>query len=935
MAGPDPRARVDALFEQALDLDDADREAFLERVSAGQPALREELEALLALASRESPLLDRAPPWAPSSPDGWDGVHAGLERDGTGTEGTEDLEEDDPVGRRIGAWRVLRRLGTGGMGTVYLAERSGDGFRQLGALKRLRLDAGPGDFLRRFAQERQILASLNHPGIARLLDGGRDPESGPFLVMEYVEGEALDHHCDGARLDVERRLALFANVCDAVAHAHRHLIVHRDIKPSNIVVTADGEVKLLDFGIAKVLGAADVPGTPTTRTMTRVFTPEYAAPEQVTGQPATTTTDVYQLGLLLYELLCGRRAQAPRLDSAVALERSICQEAPLRPSLALGDDADIADARRTTPAALRRRLRGDLDTIVLKALRKSPERRYESVDALVQDLARWRQRRPIRARPERLLYRTGKFLRRHPVGVAASISLLGLLVAYAATVTHQAHLIARERDRAQSEATKARQVQALVLQLFEGADPERSGGAQLSARELLDRGWAGIERELGGQPEVRAELLDTVGEAYRQLGLYDRAGPLFDDGLATTRPLAGERPLLLARALRSRGRLLSDEGHYDEADAALRDALARFRAVEGDAGAEVATTLSDLGQARFRASDLGAAERLHRDALAMRRRLFGEEHVDVASSLDHLGTVLRHQGDYAGAEPLLSQALALRRRLLPATHPHLARSLSNLAVTRVNLGEYDSAEALYREARLSMARSRGARHPSVAMVMNNLAMLMQAQRRFDEAESLLRESLEIRREALGPRHPEVAMNLNDLGLALAESGDPEAAVAYYRQALAAYPDGHPWRAATVFNLGMLEEKRGRFAAAEALYREALAAQSSDYGEDHERVGIDLNRIGIVLHRQGRLDEAERYMRQALAIFRKRLPDGQPRLALVLVPLGELMLDQGNAAEALPLLQEAWQVRQAAFGDADARTVEAAAALRRAQGLTRG
>ncbi|MEJ1095758.1 MULTISPECIES: tetratricopeptide repeat protein [unclassified Pseudoxanthomonas] len=901
----DPRARIDALFEQALELEGTAREQFLDRVTDGDTELRKELETLLRLAEEPSPHFDAL----------------------IGDTRWQALAEELPSSsaRQVGAWRLLRELGSGGMGTVYLAERASDDFKQRGALKLIRPMMDSEEFEWRFAQERQILATLTHSGIARLLDGGRDVDGRTYLVMEYAEGLPLDRYCDEQRLTIEQRLALFVHVGEAVAHAHQHLVVHRDLKPANILVTSEGAVKLLDFGIAKVLAAADDAGM--TRTAVRMFTPEYAAPEQVMGQPAATAADVYQLGLLLYELLTGQRAQPIEDVSPATLERVVCRLEPPRPSVrAAAVTAEIAAARHTSPVALQRKLRGDLDNIVLKALRKAPERRYASAAELVDDIKRWQQGRPVRARPETFGYRTSKFVRRHPFGVTGAAAAALLLVAYAVTVTLQADTIARERDRARAEAAKAQQVKSLVLRLFEGADPQQSGGAQLTARELLDRGWAGIESELPDQPEVRVELLDTVGEAYRQLGLYERAQPLFDEALTTATPLAAEYPLLLARALRSRGRLHSDLGAYDKAEEQLQSALDRYRRIRGSPDAELATTLSDLGALQFRMSDLDAAERHHRDALAMRRQLFKEEHVDVADSLDKLGTVLRHQGDYAAAEPLLSQALALRRRLLSATHPQLANSLSNLALTRVNLGEYDSADALYREAQTVMRQSRGERHPLVATVMNNHALLLQARRDFPAAERLLRDALSIRRDALGEQHPEVAMNLNDLGLALSGAGDFEGAEAYYRQALAAYPSEHPWRSATVFNLGELEEKRGNLEAAERHYREALARQRDDYGEEHERVGIDLNRIGIVLHRKGQLNEAEEHFKQALAIFRKRLPEGHPRLAIVLVPMGRLLLDRSRPEEARALLQEAWRVRHTAFGDSDARTIEAATAL---------
>ncbi len=923
----DPRAQIDALFERALDLHGGARAAFLAQVAAEDPALHAQLETLLRLAEAPASRLDaRAIADGPLLRAMVDG-----EADPRSTD-SDDAEEDGiEAGREIGAWRVLQPLGHGGMGAVYLAERVGGEFDQCGALKLIRTGIDSAEFLRRFAQERQILATLAHPGIARLLDGGRDRDGRPYLVMEYVEGRAIDRHCDDARLDIEQRLALFAQVARAVAHAHRHLVVHRDLKPSNIVVTAEGEVKLLDFGIATVLDATGAPATPLTRTAARVFTPEYAAPEQVLGRAVTTAADVYQLGLLLYELISGARAQ--RIDDATpaALQRAVCEAEPPRASAAI--DATAATRRGASLPALRRKLRGDLDTIVRKALRKAPERRYATAADLVDDIERWQQGRPIRARPESVTYRSGKFVRRHPFGVASAAGALVLLVAYAITVTLQAGTIARERDRARAEADKARQVQALVLRLFEGADPQQSGGAQLTARELLDRGWNNIERELGAQPQVRAELLDTVGEAYRQLGEYKRAQPLFEQALAIARAHAQSDPLRLARALRSRGRLHGDLGEFEQARALLGDALARYQAQLGTPHADVATTLSDLGFVLTREADYPAAERAHRDALAMRRTLFGDAHPDVADSLVKLGMALRNQGDYAAAEPMLSEALALRRRLLPATHPQLAHNLSDLALLRADLGEADSAEALYRESLALIARVHGPRHPHLATVMNNLARLLQTQRRFDEARTLLQQALEIRRDGLGAQHQSVAMSLNDLGQVLADLGDRDGAEAHYRQALATYPPEHPWRAATVLNLGRLAESRGQIAQAERLYREALAGQRAHYGADHDRVANALVPLGGLLHRKGRRDEAEALLRQALAIYRKRLGDDHARVAGALVPLGALLADHGRNAEAGTLLRDAVRIRDRAFGEDDERTREAVQALARVRGAT--
>lgn len=909
------RQALDALFERALGLDETDREALLRDLAQREPAQADELRELLALAADDSGTLQ--PRQVATAR--WRALFEVLP--------AETADESMPA--RIGVWHPLRVLGRGGMGTVYLAERRDDGFRQQGALKLVHRDIDSEEFEQRFAQERQILASLNHPGIARLLDGGRDDAGRPYLVMEYVEGEPLDRYCDGRRLDIARRVALFVQVAQAIGYAHRNLVAHRDLKPSNILVAADGGAKLLDFGIAKVL-TDDAPGAqPLTRTAMRIFTPEYATPEQVLGEPAATAADIYQLGLLLYELLTGRRAQQVRDFTQRALEEAICRTLIAAPSERIDDDDPApCELRASTPAALRRRLRGDLDNIVLKSLRKEPERRYFSADELVDDLDRWRQGRPVRARPETFAYRTGKFVRRHAFAVSASAAIVLLLIGYAVTATLQSQALERERDRARAEAAKARQVQALVLKLFEGANPEASGGVRMSARELLDRGWVEIESELRGQPEIQVEMLDTVGEAYRKLGEYDRAQGLFDRGLALARALPPGQSSALTRALRSSGRLRSDTGDYEAAKTLLDDALARQRAAVPADALGIAETLTALGLLMDQRGEYAAAERHYRESLDIRSRALGPEHAEVAANLDDLGSIRRRQGDYAGAEELYRRALTIYRKRLPRTHPHLAHSLSNLAIVRADQGDPAAAERLYREALALLRESVGERHANVAMVMNNLAMVLQSRNDRDGARQLLEQALDIRREALGERHQTVAMNMNDLGLLAFESGDSAAAERHYRAALAAYGADHPWRSTTVFNLARVYEARGDDAAAERGYREALHAQRLHYGPDHDRVATDLTRLGIVLHRQRRFDEAEAAIREAIAIYRKRLPADHPKQATASLSLGLLLLDRRRTDEAAPLLSDALRIRRESYGNDDARTREAAAAVRR-------
>jgi serine/threonine protein kinase len=494
---------VDRQLSTLLDAATGDREARLARLSAGDPGLAREVGELLRLSKQ------------PDSRLGPEGVLAGPL--------WADLAARDTAspGERIGAYRVLGELGRGGMATVFLAERADGAFRQQVALKLLRSGAGGEEAVRRFAQERQILATLDHPAIARLLDGGVDGRGRPYLVMEHVEGRPIDRHCEENHLSVDRRLDLFTRVAEAVFYAHRNLVVHRDLKPSNIFVTdaglEGGQVKLLDFGIAKLLdpALAGPYAAAATRTVARVMTPEYASPEQVRGEPVTTASDVYQLGLLLFELLTGERACRLKNATFGEAERAICGEPPRRPSSVVA-------------GPLARRLRGDLDAIVEKALRKEPGLRYPSPGPLIDDLERHRSGRPVRARQGTFGYRARKFVSRHRFGLAAAALLALLLAGSAVTATLQARRIARE-------AATAERVKEILVSLFSSANPSVSRGEALTARELLDHGAARVTTELDGEPAVQAELMTVLGNVYNTRGLYDEAVPLLEESLALRR----------------------------------------------------------------------------------------------------------------------------------------------------------------------------------------------------------------------------------------------------------------------------------------------------------------------------------------------------------------------------------------------------------------
>jgi serine/threonine-protein kinase len=911
MESPGSRdARLDALLDAALDLDAASRAAFLAQLERDEPAVHADLVELIAFAERSAAWLDPAQIDRRAA---WSALGAS--------------DADGEAGLRVGPWRLVRKVGSGGMGAVFEAAREDGGFAQRAALKLIRADVATPGFLAHFERERQILASLNHPGIAHLLDGGRLPDGRPYLVMEYVDGLRIDDWCDERRLDLDARLALLVQVAEALDHAHARRVVHRDLKPSNVAVTADGAVKLLDFGIAKVIGH-DAPAERTQHTAARLFTPDYATPEQIRGAASDARSDVYQLGLLLYELVCGQRAQQPADVTAASLERAICLDDPPLPSaVAAASPPQIAaKIGDLAPAALARRLRGDLDLIVMKALRKEPQRRYASTRDLIDDLHRWQHHLPVRARPETLGYRAARFVRRHAWAVAGAAVVFALTAAYALAATLQAREIARQRDLAQTEARKAREVKTLVLRLFEGADPERGAGKELSARELVDFGWQAIEAEVRAQPEVQVELLTTVGETYRQLGSYDRAEPLFARARQIAEANAQVPAIARAAAIRGLGRMTITLGRFDESDALLREAEALYR--DAGADADIAAALNDRGMLAQMRADYANAEPLLRDALARRIALYGERHRDVAETLYWLGDNLRVRGDYRGAEPLLTQAVALNRQLLPAGHTVIANGLSALADLKRSLGRHDEAEALYREALADLVQTRGEEHVYTATLMNNLARVLKARGRPDEAEALLLRSLAVRRKALGEKHPAVAMNLSDLGWVVESAGRIDDAERYYREALALYAPDHTWRSSAVFNLGSVLEKRGDLAGAERQYREALAAQREQYGAEHEYVGIDLRQLGIVLDKQGRNADAQTALRESMRIFELRFNADDPRIADTLVALRASLRTPEHAREAHDLLRRAHAIRLKAYGADDARTRALAAELPR-------
>ncbi len=840
--------KAQALFEAALDLDEAERAPFIDNACKGDDALRRDVLSLLEADA---------------------GAHSLL--DGVALEAVDLEDAFSFEGQQVGPYRLLRRIGQGGMGAVYLAERVDGQFEQRVALKLIKRGMDSEQILRRFQSERQILARLEHPNIARLLDGGLTDDGRPYFAMEYVEGEPIDQYCDARRLRIDERLELFVTVCKAVLHAHARLVVHRDLKPENILVAEDEAgrpvVKLLDFGIAKLLEDED---EGLTRTGMAVMTPAYASPEQVRGEVVSTSTDIYSLGVVLYELLTGLRPYEVTSGSPAAAQAIVTAE-PERPSTAVSKatsaDESLSQLRGMQPERLRRRLSGDLDVICLKALRKEPERRYGSVEALEDDLHRHLTGLPVAARADTLGYRMQKFVARHRLGVGATAAGFALI---ATLVTFYTVQLQQERDRAQREAEKTEQVASFLRSIFEVSDPSVSKGETVTARELLDEGARRAE-ELTGQPTVQAQMLHVIGTVYHSLGLFDAALPFLERALAIRSDLyVANHPDVAASKL-GLARVHEARGDYEAAERLLHDILSiRGRVIsEEDLGR--AEVLDDLGWIRYRKGDYEGAQAAYEKSLARRREFGSSDKPAEAQSLNNLAKVQHALGDYETAEALYRQALTLNREALGEKDREVATNISDLANLLNTIGQYNEAEKLHRQALALRRELLGPDHPHVTSSMNSLAVLLHTLHRYDEAEPLFREALALRQQRLGTEHPQVAVPLTGLAALLRDKGNLQEAEHLFRQSLDLHrktlPAGHVHIAHPLYGLGALLTEKGAPEQAQPYLREAYTIRRQALPEGHWRIAQAAGALGACLADLGRYDAAEPYLLESYQIFR--------------------------------------------------------------------
>ncbi|HEV7667744.1 MAG TPA: serine/threonine-protein kinase [Thermoanaerobaculia bacterium] len=870
-------ARAKERFSELVERAPEDRQETLEALRREDPELHSEVVRWLAADEQttEADFLDRPPAfllgrpsWAPASP-------------AAGTEIRGDR-----------GYRIVREIGRGGIGVVYLAERSDGEFKQTVAIKVVHRTGE--EIERRFRAERQILAALDHPYIARLLDGGTASDGSPFLVMEYVEGRRIDEACAERRLDARARVEVMLDVCSAVAAAHQRLVIHRDLKPANILVTADGTVKLLDFGIAKLLDPTDADGTlAETRLGSQPLTPRYASPEQMRGEPVSTATDVYALGVILYELLTGRSPYRADPRSARAWEQAVCEEEPLSPSTTSTRTAPLqaggADDALLASAPPDLEVEEDLAAIVLKALRKTPAERYPTVDALADDLRRYLSGWPVSARKGTALYRTGRFVRRHRLSLLLAAGVAALLVGWGLSLRSQLAATRIERD-------KAARVASFMVDLFKVADPDQTRGERVTARDLLDRGVEKLRRDLSDQPAVRAQLLDTVGAVYDSLGNYEPAIANLRQAVALRRALHPAEPLALAESLGHLGTAYRDAERLPEAETALTEELAivsrevpaddlrrlvalnRFATLRGAQNRadereklleqllaahlrrlkipalpwdpkgtaltpeheDLAKVLHNLGELAYRRGDPTLGLKRLEESLAIKRVLFGREHTSVATTYQVIGSCWNARGDYEKALQANRAALEIRRRRLGEDHPLTASTYNNVGNQLQQLGRFDEAIPNYDRALATYRKSFGEKSPQAAFALSNLAPAFARAGRLEEGLRAAREALAIRLALYPATDENIAYSRAGLAECLALAHQPKEAA----------------------------KERGK----------AIEIFTSAYGADHLTTLETRVDYGTDLIALGHLNDAEKTLRAALAPLEKN-PDGAMLLAV--------------------------------------------------------
>ena len=860
--------RAEELFQQAADLPPAERARFLHERCGG--------DTDTALLARVRTLLEHHDAVSPAFLAG---------------------QQPAEVGKRIGPYTLLSVLGEGGMGTVYEAEQ--DRPRRRVALKLIRPGFITPATLRRFDYETDVLGRLDHPGIAKVFGAGTaDVGMGtqPYFVMELVHGKRLDEFVRDARLSTHQRLKLLIDICSAVHHAHTKGVIHRDLKPGNILVTGDGQPKILDFGVARAINS-DMQATTTMATESGqlVGTLPYMAPEQAAGRvrELDTSSDVYALGVIAYEVLSGTmpyQLDGKPLHEAV---RVICEQEPTRLS-----NVD-------------RNLRGDVETIVRKALEKDRSRRYHTAGELAADVKRYLDYEPIAARPPGTWYQLSRFAKRNKALVGGAVAVFVILVSGVIVSTSLYVRAERQRAEAKSQSEIATAVsEFLTNRVLAGATPEQMPNKAVRdeiVKKMLDPAAAAVAQDFKDKPLTEAAVRDSIHVSYRAIGRAELALPHAQAALTLRRRVLGRDHPDTLLSINNVGNLLVAQGKLDQAEPLHRDALQALRRVLGDNHPNTLSSINNLGYLLQAQGKLDQAEPLYREALEGRRRVLGDDHPDTLASINNLAVLLQARGKLSEAEPLHREALERHRRVLGDDHAQTLQSINNTGYLLQEQGKLDQAEPLYREALERHRRVLGDDHPNTLKSINSMATLLQAQGKLDQAEPLYREALERGRRVLGDDHPDTLTWIGNVGYVLRAQGKLDQAEPLYREALErrrrVLDDDHPSTLKSISNLGSLLQAQAKLDEAELLHREALERRRRVLGGDHPDTLTSINNMGGLLKAQGKLEEAERMFREAATKAKVKLGPEHPNTMRFATNLANRLDALGRHDEAAAVRKE--------------------------------
>jgi len=758
------------------------------------------------------------------------------------------------VPNQIGPYKINRLLARGGMGNVYLAERSDGQFHRNVAIKILRSELTHDNLEQRFLYEREILSSLEHPNIARLYDGGLTTDGRPYLVMEYVDGKPISSFCSQHNCSLENKLKLFTQVCEAVSYAHRNLIIHRDLKPDNIFVTSEEVVKILDFGIAKIIDT-ELSAEELLRTQEglRLLSIQYAAPEQITLEKVTTATDVYGLGLLLYEIVTGCKPYDLKEKKLKEAEHIIRHLSP-----------DLPSSKAEKPS-ISSKLKGDLDAIILKALRKEPQHRYQSAEQLLDDLNRYKAHLPVQAQKDSIHYRSVKFAKRHSTAIISLMLVISISIGF---VFYHTYRITTERNIAQTEAQKAQQAVSFLMEMFESANPEESLGDTLTVYDLLKKGVQNTEA-LGDQPVLKSQMFEVIGRVYRSLGEYQNARSLLEKSYRLRLQEFGLQHPETVESLDQIGILLSEEGKFSEAESFFRLSYSIRVQLFDSLRASLFDTKSELAYVLRRQGKFSDSKKIYEELVNTFRVHLGDEDNSTISSMSGLGAVLHAMNNYEEAEKYYRKVLEVRRKNLGPVHPDIAMSLNSLGALLMNKGDFQEAEELLNLSFKMRKELYGPEHPKVALTMNNLAILNRDKGEFESAEKLFQESLKMRKSILGENHIGTCMSKFSLAI---------------HYILTARPD-----------------------SAQILFNEIYPVFIEKFSDDHSFSARTEMGIGTAHLQQGNSQMAAEFMEKAYSKIVQLHEENSLERALAMIQMGDLYLIKNEPEKAFTYLKNAYQL----------------------------